>query len=71
MTGLDPAMSCFAALSTGAWRTTTRGAIALPGAARMMFPLLAQSRHAQCADECPLLAAKRTLTNRCFTNLDL
>jgi hypothetical protein len=24
-------------------------------------PLLAQSRHAQCADECPLLGAKRTL----------
>jgi hypothetical protein len=29
-------------------------------------PLLAQSRHAQCADECPLLGAKRTLTNRCL-----
>jgi hypothetical protein len=27
-------------------------------------PLLAQSRHAHCADECPLLGAKRTLTNR-------
>jgi hypothetical protein len=26
--------------------------------------LLAQSRHAQCADECRLLGAKRTLTNR-------
>ena len=26
--------------------------------------LLVQSRHAQCADECPLLGAKRTLTNR-------
>ena len=23
-------------------------------------------RHAQCADECPLLGAKRTLTNRCL-----
>jgi hypothetical protein len=34
-------------------------------------PLLAQSRHAQCADECPLLGAKRTLTNRLLTNLDL
>src|SRR5262249_21281413 len=29
-------------------------------------PLLAQSRHAQCADKCPLLGAKRTLTNRCL-----
>ena len=29
-------------------------------------PLLAQSRHAQCADECLLLGAKRTLTNRCL-----
>jgi hypothetical protein len=28
--------------------------------------LLAQSRHAQCADECPLLGAKRMLTNRCL-----
>jgi len=28
-------------------------------------PLLAQSSHAQCADACPLLGAKRTLTNRC------
>ena len=27
-------------------------------------PLLAQSGHAQCADECPLLGAKRTVTNR-------
>ena len=27
--------------------------------------LMAQSRHAQCADECPLLGAKRTFTNRC------
>src|ERR1700730_3584897 len=27
-------------------------------------PHMAQSRHAQCADECPLLGAKRTLTNR-------
>ena len=27
---------------------------------------LAQSRHAQCADECPLLGAKRTVTNRCL-----
>jgi hypothetical protein len=25
---------------------------------------MAQSRHAQCADECPLLGAKRTVTNR-------
>ena len=29
-------------------------------------PLMAQSRHAQCADECPLLGARRTLTNRCL-----
>ena len=29
-------------------------------------PFMAQSRHAQCADECPLLGAKRTLTNRCL-----
>ena len=28
--------------------------------------LLALSGHAQCADECPLLGAKRTLTNRCL-----
>jgi hypothetical protein len=28
--------------------------------------LLAQSRHAQCADECPLLGEKRALTNRCL-----
>ena len=28
--------------------------------------LLALSGHAQCADECPLLRAKRTLTNRCL-----
>ena len=28
--------------------------------------LMAQSRHAQCADECPLLGAKRTWTNRCL-----
>jgi hypothetical protein len=27
---------------------------------------MAQSRHAQCADECPLLGANRTLTNRCL-----
>jgi hypothetical protein len=27
---------------------------------------MAQSRYAQCADECPLLGAKRTLTNRCL-----
>jgi hypothetical protein len=27
---------------------------------------MAQSRHAQRADECPLLGAKRTLTNRCL-----
>ena len=26
---------------------------------------LAQSRHAQCADECPLLGSKRTVINRC------
>jgi len=25
---------------------------------------MAQSRHAQCADECPLLGTKRTVTNR-------
>src|SRR5215510_2404005 len=31
-----------------------------------LCPLLAQSRHAQCADECPLLGATRTLTNRCL-----
>jgi hypothetical protein len=29
-------------------------------------PLLAQSRHTQCADERPLLGVKRTLTNRCL-----
>ena len=29
-------------------------------------PLLALSGHAQCADECSLLGAKRTLTNRCL-----
>jgi hypothetical protein len=29
-------------------------------------PLLAQSRHAQRADECPLLGTKRTLTNGCL-----
>jgi hypothetical protein len=28
--------------------------------------LMAQSRHAPCADECPLLGARRTLTNRCY-----
>jgi hypothetical protein len=28
--------------------------------------LLAHSRHAQCADECPLLGAKQTVTNRCL-----
>jgi hypothetical protein len=28
--------------------------------------LLAQSRHAQCADECPLLGAKETATNGCL-----
>src|SRR6476659_9207371 len=27
---------------------------------------LAQSRHAHCADGCPLLGAKRTVTNRCL-----
>src|SRR5262245_6569615 len=27
---------------------------------------MALSRHAQCADECPLLGEKRTLTNRCL-----
>ena len=27
---------------------------------------MALSGHAQCADECPLLGAKRTLTNRCL-----
>ena len=27
---------------------------------------MAQSRHAQCADECPLLGARRTLTQRCL-----
>ena len=30
--------------------------------------LMAQSRHAQCADECPLLGAKRKWTNRCLPN---
>jgi hypothetical protein len=30
--------------------------------------LVAQSRHAQRADECPLLGAKRTFTNRCLPN---
>jgi hypothetical protein len=34
-------------------------------------PLLAQSRHAQCADECPLLGAKRTFDQPLLTNLDL
>ena len=34
-------------------------------------PLLAQSRHAQCADECPLLGAKRTCDQPLLTNLDL
>jgi hypothetical protein len=29
-------------------------------------PLLAQSRHAQCAGKGPLLRAKRTVTNRCL-----
>src|SRR6476660_9535916 len=29
-------------------------------------PLMAQSRHAQTPDECPLFAAKRTLSNRCL-----
>ena len=27
-----------------------------------------ESRHAQCADECPLLEGKRTWTNRCLAN---
>jgi hypothetical protein len=27
---------------------------------------MAQSRHAQTPEECPLLGAKRTLTNRCL-----
>ena len=31
---------------------------------------MAQSRHAQCADECPLLGAKRTLTNRCSAEFE-
>ena len=31
-------------------------------------PLLALSRHAQCADECPLLGAKRTWINRRLPN---
>ena len=29
-------------------------------------PLMAQSRHAQCADDCPLLGARRTLANRSY-----
>jgi len=29
-------------------------------------PLMAQNRHAQCADECPLSEAKRTSTSRCL-----
>ena len=33
--------------------------------------LLAQSRHAQCADECPLLGAKRDMDQPLLTNLDL
>jgi hypothetical protein len=33
--------------------------------------LLAQCRHAQCTDECPLLGAQRTLTQPLLTNLDL
>jgi hypothetical protein len=31
-----------------------------------VYVLEAQTRHAQCANERPLLAAKRTLTNRCL-----
>jgi hypothetical protein len=32
---------------------------------------MALSGHAQCADECPLLGAKRTLKQRLLTHLDL
>ena len=32
------------------------------------IPQLAQSRHAQCADECPLLGGKRTALLRAFTS---
>jgi hypothetical protein len=31
---------------------------------------MAQSRHAQCADECPLLGAKRNIDQPLLTNLD-
>ena len=33
--------------------------------------LMALSGHPTCTDECPLLRAKRTVTNRCLPNLDL
>jgi hypothetical protein len=33
--------------------------------------LMAQSRHAQCADECPLLGAKLDSDQPLLTNLDL
>jgi hypothetical protein len=33
-------------------------------------PLMAQSRHAQCADECPPLGANRTFDQPLLTNLD-
>jgi 5-formyltetrahydrofolate cyclo-ligase len=33
---------------------------------RQQCLLLALSGHAQCADECPLLGAQRTLTNHCL-----
>jgi hypothetical protein len=28
---------------------------------------MAQTRHAQCADECPVFGAKATVTNGCLT----
>ena len=47
------------------WPAPRRGDEAVVGLGAQCL-LLAQSRHAQCADECPLLGAKRTVTNRCL-----
>src|SRR6476620_12468940 len=61
--GVTPASgqaSCHAPLSA------VMMTIERPHRLRLECPLMAQSRHAQCADECPPLGAKRTLTNRCF-----
>jgi hypothetical protein len=46
-------------------RTLTADLFARPRRG-LQCPVLAQSRHAHCADECPLLRAKRTMTNRCL-----